>query len=83
MKKNFYFKKKPIVVKAFDFSKTMYDENGNPLVDGIDIVKNQYFINTLEGQMFIQKDDFIIIGIKGEKYPIKRDIFFETYESIE
>ena len=82
MKENFYFKKKPIVIKAFDFLKTMHDENGNPLVDGIDIVKNQYFINTLEGQMFIQKDDFIIIGIKGEKYPIKRDIFFETYESI-
>jgi len=41
-------------------------------------------IETLEGnhEAHVGKD-FIIKGVKGETYPIKKDIFFETYEVIE
>ena len=36
-------------------------------------------IETLEGKMTYQKGDAIITGVKGEKYPCRRDIFDQTY----
>ena len=39
-------------------------------------------IETLEGTMKAKKGDYIITGVKGEKYPCKPDIFKETYEEI-
>ena len=39
-------------------------------------------IDTLEGQMTAQPGDYIIIGVKGEKYPCKPDIFEATYEPV-
>lgn len=42
-----------------------------------------FLINTLEGLMTASKGDWIIKGIKGEFYPIKNDIFLETYEKVE
>ena len=41
------------------------------------------YINTLEGKHYITKGDYIITGIKGERYPCKPDIFEMTYECIE
>ena len=39
-------------------------------------------IETLEGTMKANKGDFIIRGVKGELYPCKEDIFYETYEKV-
>lgn len=39
-------------------------------------------IHTLEGDMRADVGDYIITGIKGEKYPCKPDIFKETYEEV-
>ena len=36
-------------------------------------------ILTLEGVMRCSVNDFIIKGVKGEFYPCKPDIFYETY----
>lgn len=80
------YTKKPITVKAFDFLKTKIDDKGKYLYDGIEKRedgKEWHFINTLEGKHYIKEDDFIIFGIKGEKYPCKRDIFFATYQKEE
>ena len=41
------------------------------------------YINTLEGRRYISKGDFIITGVKGERYPCKPDIFEATYEKVE
>lgn len=41
------------------------------------------FIDTLEGRMKADPGDWIITGIKGEKYPCKPDIFESTYELVE
>ena len=38
------------------------------------------FVKTLEGEMQFEIGDYIIKGVRGEFYPIKRDIFEETYE---
>ncbi len=40
-------------------------------------------IATLEGTMQANPGDWIIIGVNGERYPCKPDIFEKTYESIE
>jgi hypothetical protein len=40
-------------------------------------------INTLEGTYIARpKNDFIIRGVHGELYPIKKDIFAKTYDII-
>ena len=36
-------------------------------------------IETLEGKFSYKKGDAIITGVKGEKYPCRRDIFDQTY----
>lgn len=38
-------------------------------------------IRTLEGDMRVRNGDWIITGIKGEKYACKPDIFAVTYEA--
>ena len=40
------------------------------------------YISTLEGDHMISEGDFIITGIKGERYPCKADIFEKTYEKV-
>ena len=37
-------------------------------------------IETLEGTMRYEPGDWIITGVKGERYPCKPDIFEATYE---
>jgi len=37
-------------------------------------------IETLEGTMHANVVDFIITGVKGEQYPCKPDVFWQTYE---
>ena len=40
-------------------------------------------IHTLEGTMTAAPGDWIVTGVKGERYPCKPDIFAATYESAE
>ncbi len=37
-------------------------------------------IPTMEGEMRADPGDWIIIGVKGERYPCKPDIFAATYD---
>lgn len=41
------------------------------------------YIDTLEGRMFVSEGDYIITGIKGEKYPCKSDVFESSYDLVE
>ena len=45
-----------------------------------DIMHNHGWIDTLEGGHIVCPGDWIITGVKGEKYPCKPDIFEATYE---
>jgi hypothetical protein len=45
--------------------------------------ESEELINTLEGVMLARKGDYIITGVKGERYPCKPDIFEATYEKVE
>lgn len=41
------------------------------------------WIDTLEGGHIVCPGDWIITGVKGERYPCKPDIFEATYEKVE
>jgi len=89
-------RKKPVIVEAYKYEKNKGLEDGwacikdlhkdNSCLLFIPCVQCLYhkpYINTLEGKLYIDENDYIIVGIKGERYPIKPDIFFETYEIVE
>lgn len=76
------FVKKPIIVEAEQF---WPDDDIFP--ESLGVYQNQlsstgYSINTLEGEHEVTPGDWIITGIKGEKYPCKPDIFELTYEEV-
>ena len=70
------YRKKPIEIEAIQWwpedyhPDVKYDKNAMP------------YLETLEGPFKLTPGDWIITGIKGEKYPCKPDIFQETYEEI-
>ena len=43
------------------------------------------YINTLEGRHYITVNppDYIVTGVRGERYPVKKDIFELTYEKVD
>lgn len=44
---------------------------------------NHGWIDTLEGGHIVCPADYIVTGVKGEKYPCKSDIFGLTYDHVE
>lgn len=48
------------------------------VVEAVQVFEAQT-IPTLEGDMLASPGDWIITGVKGEKYPCKDDIFRATY----
>ncbi len=89
------FRKKPIVVDAVEFTQKMAD-SGKGLPDGVicnyvEYAKGYnhgptrfgYAVKTLEGDMKVKIGDYIVTGIRDEKYCCDREIFFETYEQFD
>jgi len=78
------YRKKPVVIEAIQYT-------GD---NALDILRFMFpdiepdaeatlgTIKTLEGDMQVSKEDFIIRGVKGEFYPCKPDIFEQTYEPV-
>ena len=84
------FRKKPVVIDAVFFDGTpaganevfdMFSIPGAKFVPSSDLRFGSLEIPTLEGVMTALPNDWIIKGVKGEFYPIKPDIFNETYEA--
>ncbi len=42
----------------------------------------EFVIHTLEGDMKASPGDWIITGVKGERYPCKPDVFEASYEPV-
>ena len=79
------YRKRPIVIEALQYKK---DRIGD-LLDFVpqDVIcycpdENEYYIETLEGNLKCMEGDYIIKGINGEFYPCKADIFEKTYELV-
>ena len=45
-------------------------------------VHEDVYIETLEGRMHASPGDWIVVGVQGERYPVKPDIFEKTYEAV-
>ena len=83
------YKKKPVVIEAMKFNRdrvsdTLCWASDNNIADKIKYnpETNEYEIPTLEGTMNISDGDVLIIGVQGEVYPCKPDIFEATYEIV-
>ena len=48
----------------------------------IDPSNGALMIRTLEGDMIVGEDDYLIRGVSGEFYPCKPDIFERTYDEV-
>src|SRR3972149_998065 len=78
------FIKKPVVVEAIQWT-------GNNAKEISDFAgKNVYYylcdeifdVRTLEGEMILTKNNWLIKGVKGEFYPCRDDIFRESYTQV-
>lgn len=90
------FRKKPVVIDAIQWKpqvmlvqevlKFMDADNGRMENQGILKIgkrNGELVIQTLEGDMTVSENDYIIKGVKGEYYPCKPDVFQETYELVD
>lgn len=84
------FRKKPVVVEAAQWlgylnrlpawanaARTSYSAHKDDVTTAI------VYFKTLEGEMRCDYGDWVILGIKGEVYPCKPDIFEASYEKVE
>lgn len=89
------FTKKPVTISAVQFTEALRDSivlDGVPCPAGVKrgatnwhqkdrkVWSANFYIETLEGRMRVDLDDWIITGVQGEHYPCKPDIFAATYE---
>ncbi len=85
------YRKKPVVIDAvvwtgnnqteiYAFTDGAAKFKRNAEIYGIDY---DLRIETLEGTMEANVGDYIIMGVKGEFYPCKPDIFEATYEVVD
>ena len=75
------YRKKPIIIYASQWSGDF-----DPFINDCRRIKlkdKKLIIETLEGVMTADISDWIIIGVNGELYPCKDDIFKKTYEEVE
>jgi len=79
------YRKKPVLIKAWQYTKDsahhapkwIEREPNVVLLPDRDPIQGN--IVTLEGDMDISENDYIIRGVQGEFYPCKPDIFRDTY----
>lgn len=78
--------KKPVVVEAFHYRRYYTDYRdlesfcGDSLI-GVD-ERCSPIIKTLEGEVSLYDDCYVIKGIKGEFYPCQKEIFEMIYEPL-
>jgi hypothetical protein len=74
------FRKKPVVIEATQW---FYGDS----LDGVCYESVcghvEPHVHTLEGSHIISDGDWLITGIKNEKYPCKDEIFRLTYERVD
>ena len=87
------YRKKPVVIEAMQYD----GDNGEEIIDWAKAVSDPhdcmihylkghnaswFKIKTLEGEMEVSPNDWVICGVQGEFYPCKPDIFEKTYEKV-
>ena len=92
------YRKKPVIVEAYTFSEFVEHGKNDPdagIVNGMPwsftfkdhAITHEndecYLIPTLEGTHNMTPKDMLIVGVRGEIYPCKPDIFEATYELVD
>jgi hypothetical protein len=81
------FQKKPIIIDAIQFFDTserlieIQEFVGDTIIVRYEGV-TELVVDTLEGKSLAHVGDWIVKGIEGEVYPVKRSIFEKTYEEL-
>ena len=88
------YRKKPIVIEAFKLGADPMPDwfaeaitEGRITLRGTSSCHNRAYdtnadIETPEGRMHADYGDYIILGVKGEIYPCKPDVFRASYEAV-
>lgn len=84
------YRKRPVVIDAVQFTEGQAFPDwltdarmAGKVTVHLEIPGGNYLIiDTLEGKMRADQDDWIIRGIQGEIYPCKPDIFAASYEAV-
>ncbi|MBA7593878.1 hypothetical protein ES703_00812 [subsurface metagenome] len=45
-------------------------------------MEKRFTVRTKEGKIYGKAGDYLVIGVKGEKYPVDKEIFEETFEEV-
>ncbi len=53
-----------------------------PIIIRAKQMNEPFEVKTMEGTMKGKTGDYLVVGIKNEKYPIDKDIFEKTYNPI-
>lgn len=89
-----YARKKPIIIQASQWLKNGDHPNVTSYITDLrnsdhncshcGLKMNAHgWVDTLEGGHIVCPSDWIITGFHGEQYPIKNNIFKETYEIVD
>lgn len=78
-----FYKKKPVVIEAIQYigdnRKEITSFTNN---EAFEVINHEMIICTLEGDLEVSVNDWVIRGIAGEFYPCKPDIFKATYDLV-
>ena len=77
------FRKKPVIIEAWQFRLLQQSYPEGVCDKAHDGLHGGVHVHTLEGIHNVTDGDWIITGVKGERYPCKPDIFAMTYEPVE
>lgn len=73
----------PNIVKQGDIDESNFEEyRKKPVTVKAFQTDEEMLIETLEGVMKANIGDYIIIGVNGEIYPCKPDVFHKTYDKV-
>lgn len=79
------YQKKPIAVDAEQWQKNNLNDPESLFQSPRVIIRSdgeEFLVETLEGTMKGKVGDYLIKGVKGEFYPVRRDIFEQTYDPV-
>lgn len=79
------YRKKPVVVEAYRYNQLKDNYRPDWFSDAVSVNKitthpDCAWIHTLEGTMRANLGDWIVMGVAGEFYPVRPDIFEATYD---
>lgn len=86
---NTYPVKSSIFYDTYQVPENLESKNGwfrvtkKPVIVEAKKVKSEQYVKTLEGDVKANIGDYIIKGVEDEKYPVKPEVFSESYKIIQ